>query len=717
MATPKNQLSIIASPVDTFVRPTRDTGFVAPVQPGDVIQAPTPGKVVTPVFPGDVVREGRTPDPVRPGQLPPLPYIDQRSETAEALKRFSMTLSTFSARRRKKREEAEAQRGMQEFMRNRPQGDERGRMLQGKSDAYRKGFATAAARYDAMGDTASLRATIETQPGKFTTQEQVDAAIADRLDEALNDVEDDDYLNSYLNQFDKGEQQLRSVFERRRRQAEINASQENLYGSIANDMEQLGQQEDLNLDQVTKQLDQYYKLGMDLGLTRQQINEIAVQATITSAKKTRRPELLDVFDQPKPDGTPGLAKSKEDLGVSRFRAMQKAGALVAEGQLTQAWLEQRVSENLLTPTQAKNYMKAQQDRVVQMDREQGIFNMIASGQYQRIMGELSPNERRQYFNKYAKQKLERAHRGELSLDQVRTEVLLQGLNIGEVYEPWQHDLTLSTPGTGKRFQASAQLYKWIEGHPNGRAYLEQNMTDERSAVYDVYFSMLEATNKVEDAVQAARMATDPDRLAPARAKVSRNYRDLEEEARDAMDLDGVTNSSGIIDDVRNLMTIRLAMGNTSITEARDWAVKRIESSRMTMRTPSGKKIMVWTGGRSLPAGMKSAMSWFARSLQNELQATDQYDPEGYYAAPPFNDPTSDTWQVYRATDNWPVAGKKVNIAQMMQGYRESREEETDESVMSGFIKRQKERMQGIAVGGGPGPMNTGLSSSTLERLK
>jgi hypothetical protein len=277
--------------------------------------------------------------------------------------------------------------------------------------------------------------------------------------------------------------------------------------------------------------------GRSLGLNGGKVNEAVVIGVTQAAIEQGRPELVDLLEAKRPDGTPGPASIPRFM--ERVRTARAQAERVRDGEVSKAdEVAQRQGRTKARRLAEQGmYSEAQADA----DIKDGLYNaayadqQLANSEATKLKLEqvhlaglaVRAGDRRAYESlpKFAQDKAAQAWATEklaqyqaASTPQDRNAVLAEmvdkGVDLGITFEPIKSAIANATPDNAQGFKAAAELYTAVRAHDP--YYASKHADKSQQHKFDVYELTLRTGGNEQQALEAARNLT-PDNIAKARA--------------------------------------------------------------------------------------------------------------------------------------------------------------------------------------------------------
>ncbi len=540
-----------------------------------------------------------------------------------------------------------------------------------QSPFYQEAFVSMRGKLKALSDSRSLVEQYETQ---FDKEEgDLEKFLSEFSTQATDGITDGTFLDSYTATLEQQKQGIRNgqlKTEVSNRRDDVNTGIFSLISESANRLGETGETmsvEELNL---------FYRDAKEaFNVSFRDVDPLALEAISEAAIANGRPELLDVFDENKPDGTPGLAnnpKYSQQINVAKAQATRAAEAkqakvdalskftfrknmqdrLAAGKFVSDRELEQGVASKLLTPGEALSFRQNQIDHYQDLFERQEIKNAIARNDIGFLASNSGDKRITEEFDSWAVETLNESR----GLDGIQ-QVVTRGAELGQKHKPWEFQLNNVNPVNADAFKQSASLYKNIEA--SNPQYAERLINERQSALYDIYWNAQTLGGQTED--QALQIAT---KLASTeitgggsaalqtRDAISSINSTTSKLLENGFRQDAV-NSTFVRDRVKQLAEMNLAFGNSDVGSALDWAEKRFRSTHTVVNGRWAE-----TGNNPVPADLTEASEWFTDVFAEEVKDRGgDVDEEGYYIQPDPRTVIDGTWGIYGETNDFPVGDR------------------------------------------------------------
>lgn len=555
------------------------------------------------------------------------------------------------------------------------------------SPAFRSTYMAVRGQSEALKAADELQSAYETEFDKDAGN--IDEFLNTWVAKDIQGVDDKDFLNGYLPIIAQAKTKLRQAYTTRAAEEVQRTAIEDVHNLLVSEFTTAAK----NGRALTmEQLNARYEQGRSLNLSNQDMNLVAVEAA-RLASLEYGPSVFDIFDQKKPDGTPGLTKTKDwglriaayrrqaaaiqrekqekQDAVLKFQAFRGARNKAEQGALGVNELEGLLKASLISEGEAKGLYGLQ---VEAAQRNEAVGKMRAAIQASDLTSLAALETSRpdgaslvkQSFNRFADEALSGAEDGP-ALANAASLISDRGAKLGQVYAPWKARLSKANPAN-PQFEQDAVLYANLKAA--NPVYAGQYVDNEQALMFDTYWTMRNQGGASPDTARqvALQMASPEGREAAkqlreggAGAKLRAKIKaDLISSSFSA----NAKNAGYVQQAVTDLAVLNLVNGNSDIEDARQWALDRFQATHAKL-----KDRWVFTGDLPPAADLPDAVDWYTAERAKTRAAA--ADPNGYYIMPDRRTLTDGTWGVYAESNDWPEP-VRVDPKRLVTAYRKSR---------------------------------------------
>jgi len=538
------------------------------------------------------------------------------------------------------------------------------------SPAFRSTYMSLRGQREGLRAADELTAAYETEFDKDAGN--IDEFLNSWVAKDVQGAEDQDFLKGYLPVVEQAKTRLRTGHSVEAAQKVQQTAIEDVHGLL---LEEFSAAAKNGRPLSVEQLNARYEQGRALNLTNQDMNLVAVEAA-RLASIEHGPAVFDVFDQPKPDGTPGLTKTKawgmkiaayreqaaavqrekkeKQDAVLQFRAFRSAYDKAEQGALGTGELENLLKGNLISEGEAKSLYGLQTESAkriqttTQMQAAIRASDLASLAQLEASRPD-GASLAKTGFQKFADEALAGAADDSEQAAMAAAMIADRGAKLGQTYAPWKARLGKSNPAS-PQFEQDAILYANLKAA--NPVYAGQYVDNEQALLFDTYWTMRNAGGAdPQTARQVALQMASPEGRESAK-QLREGGSGAKMRAKIKADLVSNTfaantkNAGYVQQAVTDLALLNLSMGNSDFDAARSWAMERFKATHTKL-----KDRWVHTGDLPMLAGLPDATDWY--TAERAKQRGEAADPKGYYIMPDRRTLADGTWGVYGESNDWP----------------------------------------------------------------
>ncbi|HKI81898.1 MAG TPA: hypothetical protein VKA04_09625, partial [Pseudodesulfovibrio sp.] len=590
---------------------------------------------------------------------------------AAGLSKLQPGLTNYLGAKQHQQDQADFAQGLKdrELLGSVPNDQALGHLKPEQSAAYQKCWMVMHGRAEGAATAAALVTGYEQDKEHYRDPQAFNEYVTKFLKDHMGSNSDPDFLEGFMSKVEPTEQKLRAQY-----QLESAAeAQEEARTNIFSDMKDtLGKfaGAGASVAELHTELQQFYDVGHQImGMSRQDMNNLAFEAVTNAAQQTGRPELLDIFSMHKPDGTPGLANSpqwssriidtkahleaavkaahakQDDLAKYQYRSSLED--VVNKGVWDEAKVRHGIEAGLITDSQALAYKHAYQKQKEELAAQHMARLAVDSGDVVAVAGaQHMPGGKARVRDQFEAWVLE-TMKGAPNMQEGLQRVGKRAEQLDMMPAAWQAALSDANPAKPQRFLEAAVLYRNLKDNAN--LTLQRHLPEGDAAVYEVYWAAKDYGATDEEALQHAHDVGDPKHaqevVTAAKSFMAREGLDattselLNSKWSLAHPIDAFTtwahgaplpssphgaiqNEDYVKKEMTRLMELRLSWGNTSDKDAFDWAMQRFKATHTPIR---GR--MVRTDHVSINEVSHGALEWYLAGRAKELQKDHILDPD------------------------------------------------------------------------------------------
>lgn len=569
---------------------------------------------------------------VSPSYTPETPAPDQFQQLAGILSQFEPTLSQYVSDQAAEKRKTDRAQGAADRMKQGDQPDVAATLRPEQTNSYQTGY------MQMHGELAAKRRARELEQAYLTGDRDavdVDGLIRGAVDEDLQGLDDKDFLAGYMPEMDRFSATLRDTHNKYQTEQLQAKTQSGLMERLMGEFEGLAKNPKAKPEDFLSAYRTNKQFGRDtFQFDYPRLDALSLEAASSVALRMGRPDLLDIFKQKNPDGTPGMYYNpKYTEAIDRAQRAAKA----AQEQMTVKATEEAQYELF---------------KRIEADIEAGTYSgkkyqPFLSGQHPLLSAEKLASYDQQFkvVQQYkrsvadATTAISSANPGSLALlqavdpnfkkardeavDQMVARAQQEGPEaIERVYRTLAQTkqeiphlknlLAVASPTNPEAFAQAATAYESLKQHD--AAWAAQHVDDAQALQFDMYFRMRGAGSSHEAAIQALREVGTGQELRDVSSRFRSAWaRELKNSAMS--DAGDWKNTDYVADWIEQTAETRLALGGIDDAGAVDYAVELFEARHQDVGGHA-----VYNGGTRLSEADVDSMHWFIDNVNQSLTA-------------------------------------------------------------------------------------------------